>query len=274
MSDKPSYRLEEMTWPEVKEAAEAGRAVLQPLAAIEQHGPHLPVDTDNLIARSLCEAAAQAAPGEFLVAPVLPYGFNDHNMEFPGTISIRSSVLIEYLFDVGRSFASNGFSRLLWVNGHGSNVPVVDLAARRISIETPMLSGATSSIALARSAAGHLRTSPPGGVAHACEFETSLYLHLRPELVKTELIADEFPQGLPSCVDHDWLGEGPLTFMSWYSQRSRTGVDGAPSHASVEKGEQLFKACVELLLKMGREFKEMRLPERVDHRPKGGSRVG
>ncbi len=267
----PGYRLEELTWPDVREAVERRLVVLQPLAAIEQHGPHLPVDTDNLIARRLCEAAAEAAPDEFLVAPVIPYGFNDHNMEFPGTISIRPSVLLEYLFDVGHSYAVNGFRRILWVNSHGSNQPVVDLAARRITNETPALSAVTSSFALARLAEQRhtIRSSPHGGVAHACEFETSVYLHLAPQLVRADLIQDETPAAMFEYVDHDWLGGGPLTFMTWFSQRTRSGVDGAPKHASKEKGEQLFRAWSELLRDVARSFRDMELPPRHDQRPAG-----
>jgi len=271
------HRLEQMTWPEVKRAAEEHRVVLQPLAAIEQHGPHLPVDTDNLIVGELCEAAAKAHPGEFVVAPTIPYGFNDHNMEFPGTVSIRPAVLLEYLFDVGHSFATSGFDRVLWVNGHGSNEPVVELAARRITNETPALSASTSSLALARTVAEQipdLRTSPHGGVAHACEFETSFYLHLAPELVREDLIADEMPTGFPPSIDHDWMGSGPLTFMTWYSQRTRSGVEGAPTHANREKGARLFDECVQLLVDLARSFRNLDLPERVDHRPQPAWREG
>lgn len=272
----PTDSLEDMTWPEVRDVAAAGRLVLQPLAAIEQHGPHLPVNTDNLIVGALCDAVAAACPGEFVVAPMLPYGFNDHNMEFPGTVSIRPSVLLELLFDVGHSFATMGFNRILWVNGHGSNSPIVELAARRITNETPALSGVTSSFALARAVESneHIRTSPPGGVAHACEFETSLYLHLRPELVRIEQIVDEIPAGMSRYVDHDWMGGGPLTFMTWFSQRTRTGVDGAPSHASAEKGKALFDASVKLLADIARSFRDMRLPERTEHLPISGWRGG
>jgi creatinine amidohydrolase len=266
-----------MTWPEVKRAVEERRVVLQPIAAIEQHGPHLPVDTDNVIVGELCEAAAKARPSEFVVAPTIPYGFNDHNMEFPGTVSIRPTVLLEYLFDVGHSFATSGFDRVLWVNGHGSNEPVVELAARRITNETSALSASTSSLALARTVAERipeLRTSPHGGVAHACEFETSFYLHLAPELVQEDLIADEMPTGFPPSIDHDWMGDGPLTFMTWYSQRTRSGVEGAPTHANREKGARLFDECVRLLVDLAHSFRALELPERVDHRPQPSWREG
>lgn len=265
-----TFRLEHMTWPDVADAVSAQRVVLHPLAAIEQHGRHLPVDTDNLIAGALCEAAAAAHPDEFVLAPMIPYGFNDHNMEFPGTVSIRPSVLLDYMFDVGKSFASAGFTRILWVNGHGSNGTIAELAARRITNETPALSAMTSSYALARTVSDRipgLRESPHGGVAHACEYETSMYLHLAPERVKHDLIADELPTGFPDCIDHDWLGGGPLTFMTWYSQRSSSGTEGSPSFATPEKGATLFTECTSLLVDIARDFRDMKIPARTDHRP-------
>ena len=264
------YRLEQMTWPEVGEAASAGRVVLQPLGAIEQHGPHLPVDTDNVIAVALCLAAAESRPADYVVAPLVPYGFNDHNMEFPGTVSIRPETLLAYLVDVGRSFATMGFRNIVFVNGHGSNDTVAELAARRTTNETPARAAMTSSYALARSVVERqpsLRSSPRGGVAHACEFETSFYMHLSPELVKKELIADELPEGFPDCIDHDWCGGGPLKFMTWYSQRTQSGTEGAPSHASAEKGSALFEACVTLLVATTAAFRDMKIPARTDHRP-------
>jgi creatinine amidohydrolase len=264
------HRIEWMTWPEVSEAVVAQRIVLQPMGAIEQHGPHLPVDTDNLIAASLCDAVGSARPGEYVVAPPVPYGFNDHNMEFPGTVSIRPETLLAYLVDTGRSFATTGFRHIVFVNGHGSNGTIAELAARRITNETPARAAVTSSYALARTAVERdpgLRTSPAGGVAHACEFETSLYLHLAPHRVRADLIADELPTGFPDCVDHDWCGGGPLTFMTWYSQRTSSGTEGAPSHASADKGKRLFTACAGLLADVTRDFRDMRIPPRTDHRP-------
>lgn len=264
------YRLEQMTWPEVSEAIKAGRVILQPMGAIEQHGPHLPVDTDNLIAAALCDAVAAAHPEEYVVAPAVPYGFNDHNMEFPGTVSIRPETLLAFLVDTGRSFATAGFRHIVFVNGHGSNGTIAELAARRITNETPARAAMTSSYALARTITERdpdIRSSPMGGVAHACEFETSFYLHLAPDLVRPDLIADEMPEGFPDCVEHDWCGGGPLTFMTWYSQRTTSGTEGAPSHATGEKGKRLFGACADLLTDITRAFRDMRIPPRTDHRP-------
>jgi creatinine amidohydrolase len=262
------FRLAEMTWPEVREAVARRCVILQPVAAIEQHGSHLPVDADNRIAAAVCEEAARARPDELLVAPLIPYGFNDHNMEFPGTVSIRPSTLLEYLFDVGHSFATMGFRRVIYVNGHGSNRPIVELAARRVTNETPALAAMTmpSLLVFTSEEGRRWRESPLGGVSHACEWETSLYLHLAPELVREDLISDEFPRGLSEFVVHDPAGAGPLVFMSWYSQRTTSGTDGAPTYANREKGAAWFALAVERLVHVARSFRDMELPARVDLR--------
>jgi creatinine amidohydrolase len=260
-----------MTWPEARDAAAASRVVLQPTAAIEQHGPHLPVDTDNLIVTAMCETAASRHPEEFVVSPCVPFGFNDHNMEFPGTISISPETLLAFYVDLGKSLVTNGFSRILWVNGHGSNDTLVQLASRRINNETPAWSAVTGQYYLASDVDRRegIRTSGKGGVCHACEFETSFYLHLRGDLVRTDLIVDEQTTGHPFFDDHDWEGAPPARFMDWWSQRSRSGVEGAPSHASAEKGRRLFEGSVDLLVAIARALRDMELPERSDHRPAG-----
>ena len=264
------YRLEQMTWPEVSEAASARRIVLQPLGAIEQHGPHLPVDTDNLIAASLCSAAGQSRPEEYVVAPTVPYGFNDHNMEFPGTVSIRPESLLAYLVDVGHSFATMGFRHIVFVNGHGSNDTLAELAARRTTNETPARAAMTSSYALARSVVEKepgLRSSPKGGVAHACEFETSFYMHLAPELVKAGSDRRRDAGRLPGLHRPRLVRRRALKFMTWYSQRTRSGTEGAPSPRQREKGRALFEACLALLIEATTAFRDMKIPARTDHRP-------
>jgi creatinine amidohydrolase len=127
------HLLEAMTWPEARRAAEhGGRVVLLPVGAIEQHGPHLPVDVDNKIVTWLCDEAARRCPEIILSAPPIHYGFNEHNMGFPGTISVEVEHFIDYVYDVCRSLVRQGHTRIVLVNGHGSNAMPCALVARRI----------------------------------------------------------------------------------------------------------------------------------------------
>ncbi len=91
------------------------------VAAIEQHGPHLPIDVDYVLVEYVTEEAARRSDGLILTAPLIHYGFNEHNMGFPGTITIRETVFIDFVYDVAHSFVRQGFDRIVLINGHGSN---------------------------------------------------------------------------------------------------------------------------------------------------------
>ena len=175
------------------------------------------------------------APRTSSLPPPIYYGFSEHVMDFPGTMNIRPEIMIEYLFDICRSFARQGFDRIVLVNGHGSNRPICEIVAR-VTNETNVRYA--RALSLARDVLKAIRESPPGGTAHACEAETSEYLFLRPELVKHDKIEDEYaPDYRPWRLDDFTEDAGPVHFMEFWSQRSRTGTEGAPRWRPPRKGE-------------------------------------
>ena len=181
------WRYAKLTWPEVRQAARDGKAILLPVAAIEQHGPHLPIDTDNVAALAVCERAAQADPNSLLCAPPIHYGFNEHNMDFPGTISVQAQHFIDYCYDVAVSFARHGFPLILFVNGHASNDPLLQVAARLATLHAQAACALVSYWDLAKEEVEEWRESEyPGGMDHAGEFETSIYLALDPARVQMD----------------------------------------------------------------------------------------
>ena len=191
------YRL--LKWPEVKQAAQDRTVILVPVAAIEQHGYHLPVDMDNLAVEHVTEEAARRSNGLILVMPPVHYGFNEHNMGFLGTINIREQVFMDFCYDIGHSLTRQGFDRIVYVNAHGSNQMLCNLVARRLVNTTPALAAALPHWNLSKDVVDRIRESEfPGGMAHACEFETSIYLHLKPELVESDKMAAETPSKSPS----------------------------------------------------------------------------
>ena len=111
-----------LTWPEINEAALARKVVLLPIGSTEQHGLHLPLDVDNFLARSMCLAAARLAPRELLVMPTIPYGYNEHALDFPGTIHVTYHHFIEYCLDVVKSVAHAGFEACYVSGGATANV--------------------------------------------------------------------------------------------------------------------------------------------------------
>src|SRR6476620_8037827 len=194
---KHQYRS--LTWIEARERDEQRSVIIIPVAAIEQHGHHLPIDVDNVLVEHVTDEAALRSAGAILVAPMIHYGFNEHNMGFPGTISIRENVFLDFCYDVAHSFTRQGFDRIIFVNGHGSNQMLCNLAARRINNTTRALAGAVAHWALAREAVDRLRESEfPGGMAHACEFETAMYMYLKPDLVQRDKMT---PRETPSRIN-------------------------------------------------------------------------
>lgn len=107
-----------------------------PIATIEGHGPHLPIDTDLRLCAAVCENAVARAAGRAVLVPPINRGYSPHHMDFAGAITIGAHTLIDYGVDVCRSLAHHGFTRLLIVNGHGSNTPFVDIIARLTAVET------------------------------------------------------------------------------------------------------------------------------------------
>ena len=259
--------LERMTWPEARRAAlDGGRVVLLPVGAIEQHGPHLPIDVDNRIVLWLCNEAAQRRPDLIVSAPPIHYGFNEHNMGFPGTITVAIEHFINYVFDVCNSFVRQGHTRIVLINGHGSNAMPCALIARRIVNENrDALAAAISHWNLARDLAAEIRETELGGMAHACEYETSWYLFLDPAAVKMDLAV---PDVMPMRTSFTWAdlmaGDGPVAFTDDWSRVSNgSGVEGDPRTASVEKGKRYAETEVTNLIHFCEEFKALpTLPRR------------
>jgi creatinine amidohydrolase len=257
-------RYERLTWREVRRAAAEDRVALIPVATLEDHGPHLPVDTDLRIVAEICERVATRMDGEVVLLPPVPHGFSPHHMDFPGAVTIGWQTFTEYCADVGRSLARHGFKRLLYLNGHGSNQNLVEMAARLVVLDHPeVLAAAAFYLASPEGLATveRVRSSAPGGMAHACELETSIYLAIDPEAVDMELAVDE--QGYPAG-DHAWMDwvDGPLKLMPWWSSFSDSGVQGEPTKASADKGAALLEAAVAECGAYVRELLEKPLPRR------------
>jgi creatinine amidohydrolase len=264
-----SYRYGELTWPQVKEAAAAGKVAVIPVATIEDHGFHLPIDTDLRLCSEVCERAVEAAADRAVLVPAINHGYSPHHMDFPGALTIGADTFIKYGVDVCRSLTHHGFRRILIVNGHGSNTPFVDIIARLTVVETGALVAAVNywNAPGVREVANSLRESDPiGGMNHACEFETSIYLALRPELVDMSKAVRELSHEPTKNYWTDLVGgDGPLVMMEHWSAISKSGVMGDPTKATAEKGAKLLSAAVTGLVELIDEIHTRRPAERKDH---------
>ncbi len=263
------YRYGEMTWPQVKQAAARPCVAIVPIATLEDHGKHLPIDTDLLLCASVCEAAAARAAGRVVLVPPINHGYSPHHLDFPGALTIGAHTLIDYGLDVCKSLAHHGFTRILIVNGHGSNTPFVDIIARLCVVETDALAAAVNYWAApgVREVAESLRESDAvGGMNHACEFETSLYLALRPDLVDMSLAARELGHRPTKNYWTDLVaGDGPLAMMEHWSQLSESGVMGDPTTATPEKGRALLEAAANGIVELVDEMLARESRPRRDH---------
>ena len=248
------YRYEKLTWPEINEAVELGKVCIVPCGAVEQHGPHLPLDVDLVCPGGIAKGAGQQLPGKILVLPTLAYGYTGHVMDFPGTINTHYETFIKQVVDVTQSLAYHGFKKIILLNGHGSNMPNLDLAARRTNLETDAectVIAWWNLLTVDKSFLPSWRESKfPGGCSHACELETSLYLYLDEDNVRK----DKIRSGTISFNNEDnpfnWVdlfGAGPGTVISWTSSYSETGVLGDAEKATKEKGERAYLEAVKQL---------------------------
>lgn len=174
--------LQRLTQPEISAYAEAGGTVLTPVGAIEQHGPHLPVETDTFNAETISLAAA-ARFEDVLVAPSIPWGLSHAHLELGATLSISPTTFLSLAMDLTASLIAAGFQRLVWVNGHHGNKPITALIVYESKRLHGLSVGAVTYYDLAVEAFSEVRNSPVGGSGHACEFETSLMMSVRPDAV-------------------------------------------------------------------------------------------
>jgi creatinine amidohydrolase len=268
------YRFAEMIWYEIKEAAEQDRVAVLPVSTYEDHGPHLPVDTDVVLCNGICERAVARIPAEAVLAPPVPHGYSPHHMDFHGTLTIEWDTFIRYVKDVCCSLAYHGFKRILIVNGHGSNASPLDMAARLTVVEygSQVLCASVNhwDVRCVKVEGAKVRDSDYGGTSHAGEYETSLYLALKPDLVDMSKAVDQRSPMSPSFKTDLLAGTHPqgsaARLIPFWSAQTPNGVMGDATKATVEKGEKFLEAAVTGLVELIQELKAQEiLPRRDQH---------
>jgi creatinine amidohydrolase len=250
-----------LTAPEIRAVAARGQALaVLPVGALEQHGPHLPVITDSLIATELSRRAARLAAGTepVLVLPAVWSGMSEHHLPFGGTITLDYAGLAGVLRGVVRSLRAVGFARLLVVNGHGGNNDPLGVACREAAHEFgfPVVAAMPWSLIPDTLAAVLERQK---GVQHACEAETSVMLALAPDLVRTDKLEPAATQAPGAIAGRP----GMSRFWSFAERAPGSGVRGDPRPATAAKGEILVAAMAEALADAMRDADLWRAPDPV-----------
>lgn len=236
----PKRRYADLTMAEVPDAVTADSVMVLPIGAIEPHGPHLPLSTDLLMAETVAAASvekAAAAGDDVWLMPSIGYAKSNEHARIPGTMWISASTLYDTLLEIGASIAAAGARKLLLVNGHGGNSSLLDVVMRDLRFHGIQ---------------AFLISSPPtpgeterGIGVHAGWSETSMMLHVAPELVDTAAAEDLGPQVADNVADSPVIGfTGPVKFGWLSTDLSESGVVGDPTGASAEAGEQLVEEYI------------------------------
>lgn len=225
--------LAEMTRDEIEERLATHPVALLPIGATEQHGHHLPLGTDSFLAEDYALRIAERVEG--IVLPTIPFGYSWVWKDLPGTVTVGYRTLEAYLRDVIESVERSGYGALAIVDGHESNVTTMKYVVRDHAARSEFPVIRLFYPGLARVLAEHLESGTWHGMIHACEFETSMLLQTRPELVDMDKAVREYP---PFSEDYAYGAEqlGAL---------SESGVFGDPTLASPAKGRAMFDALVD-----------------------------
>ncbi|WP_176084515.1 creatininase family protein [Martelella sp. HB161492] len=219
---------------------------LLPVGATEQHGPHLPLNTDSLLAEAMAGgAAAKVRNADVYILPTVTYAKSDEHLSFPGTLTLDASTLEATIVQIGRSVARAGFSKLVFLNAHGGNVPVLQIAARRLRNEEKLFCVA----------AGWMGMGFPDGLVSAEErtsgihggfVETAAMLHFRPDLVALDKARNFRPASADVAEAYEVLRlVGPVG-AGWIAEDlTDDGVAGDAAGATAEAGRALAEHATE-----------------------------
>lgn len=250
----------ELTAPRISELAPHTVALL-PVAATEQHGPHLAVSTDSAMAGYVAQQAEEALPDDVMLCPVLPFGSSHHHLGFGGTLSISHETYVRVLVDLVESLLQGGFRRIVILNGHGGNITPGRLALTCLSHRfddglMPNIAFATYWEVGGSAFAGDAPMETPS-LSHACEYETSMMLHLHPERVHMEKA--RAAQRPPKNGYVPWEEDEPHRGISMSKRThfiSSIGSSGRPDLATAQKGAHLVEKASSSVIEFLKEFKD------------------
>jgi creatinine amidohydrolase len=234
-----SLRFADLTHRELAEASNRGTTVLVPLGATEQHGPHLPCDTDTFLADSMAMACAERLDGAVLVAPPVPWGLSAGHLPLGGTITLRPATYLELLLDICDSLIQSGFRNQIYLNGHNSNKSIQNALVYEAQRRWDVGIGAVSYFDFGGPALRDICETPD---FHAGEAETSLVKAFGEDRVlPVPEGTGRAPYSITGYDAADSSRPGPAMVGSSYLERFPDGVAGDPSYASVETGQRIVE---------------------------------
>lgn len=238
-------RWQKLRRDQVAELVKGDPVLLLPIGSIEQHGPHLPIDTDTNSATEVAERAAWLLDeGAALVLPPIAWGLSPYWLPFAGTITLRPETILALISDIGASVAAHGFRRMVIVNGHGGNAGIIGVVATQLA-DQGIRAWALSYWSLLAGELAELTPGDHGMIGHAGQTETSIQLHLQPELV------DPGYRGMTAWADVAEMAVSPVRQVTYAPplplEEAPGGVFGNATMASAEIGERIIGLAAERL---------------------------
>jgi creatinine amidohydrolase len=242
-----------MNWQELRspEFASIDRAtpVVLPVAAVEQHGPHLPIATDRMIAEHFADELNRRMGRSVLLLPTIPVGCSDHHMDFAGSLTLAHETFLGVAKQYLHSAWRHGFRNYLVLNAHGGNQGICQVLLEQFGTEH-----SDSRIVVATwwraasEALAELNETGRGGVGHACEFETSLMLHIAPQLVRMDLAEPRANVPTYDWAEADLLRSSRASLFRTMREMTPSGAFGEPRAASAEKGRKIAEIVCDALV--------------------------
>ncbi|MBX9976596.1 creatininase family protein [Cytobacillus firmus] len=251
--------LARLTSTQINELNKLDSLVILPIGAMEQHGPHLPVFTDTLLAETLLENAFNyiSEDANIWVLPPLPYGKSNEHCGRPGTVSLSSSTLQSIVMDIGKSIKQSGFKRLVLFNAHGGNHDLLNLMAREVRLETDLMVFRVNVGSLEIDESLISEQESVLGI-HGGDYETSMILASYPEWVNIGEVVGEYP----NLSDYsEYLSFQKGNFAWTINDMSSTGILGDARSATKEKGKILYESQGKQLAKILMVMKEFEIED-------------
>jgi len=254
-----SIYFSEKTWEELKDAIKKSTLILFPIGTIEEHGKHLPVETDTIIAKEITKAVAEKIKNKIpvLVLPTIWSGYSAKEMSrWPGTIRLRTRTFMDLIYDISASIVEMGFKKIILINGHGHHTDMLKVISREIADSYNVYIAVTDVASFAIEAVKKYRKSKIGGCIHGDEFETSLLLYINRSLVNMKKVTnvDIMRYHSKFYPGDNFAGNKKVFWSTWGIQKSKTGIYGDPTVASKETGEKIFKETVNTYIEFIKEF--------------------
>jgi creatinine amidohydrolase len=247
----------ELTSPQIADLIAQKPLALIPVGQLEEHGPHLPVNADALIAERITGALAERLEDlPCLLLPTVWSGYSGKELaKWAGTIRLRTRVFADMMFDIIRSLTEMGIEKIVTVNGHGHHPALLEMVAREIADETGVYIACAEAAKMAAPAVQKHRKSVPGGCIHGCEFETSLLLYFGAKVDMSQAHnRDFFRYNTENFPGDGFSGSKQAFWSTWGIQRSETGIYGDPTVADAEFGRLVFEEAVKNLEGFCREY--------------------